>query len=217
MVHVGNGGMLRIQEASKRLGVSKHTVRVWANEGRIPVSWTPAGQRVFAAKDLEAALGKVHGQGKKVVCYSRVSSTKQRNDLERQREFVRAHLPHEYTGSECVSITDIGSGLNFRRPGLLRLLGLVEEGHVSAVVVASRDRLCRFGYELVEWMCRKHGTKIVVLRHEDSSPEAELGEDLMAIVQVYCCRWNGRRRYKTGGGQSVQVAAQADPATKADP
>jgi predicted site-specific integrase-resolvase len=75
-------------------------------------------------------------------------------------------------------------------------LGLIKQGDISELVVASKDRLARFGFELIEWLCTEYGTRIVVLDTQDTTEEAELGNDLMAIVQVYCCRWNGRRRYK---------------------
>jgi putative resolvase len=130
------------------------------------------------------------------ILYSRVSSHKQKNDLDRQQEYLRSNLPNEHSRSEKIEISDIGSGINFKRPGLLRILRLVKEGKVSSVVVASRDRMARFGFELIEWMCKEFGTKILVLDNEDTTPESELGKDLMSIVQVYCCRWNGQRRYQ---------------------
>ena len=111
-------------------------------------------------------------------------------------------------GTETLDIFDIGSGLNFKRRGLLRILGLVKEGRVQTIVVASKDRLARFGVELIEWMCVQYKTTIVVLDKDDSSPTDELGKDLLAIVQVYCCRWNGSRRYKS------KKESQADTKTK---
>ena len=112
----------------------------------------------------------------------RVSSA---NDLERQKLFLENNLPDEYSGSK--QIQTVSDGINFKRPGLLRVLGLIKEGKVSTLVVAS---IARFGFE---WLCTESGTKIVVLDAQDRSPESELGNDL---VQVYCCRWNGKRRYK---------------------
>ena len=84
------------------------------------------------------------------------------------------------------------------------------QGRVRSIVVASKDRLARFGFELIQWMCTECGTEIVVLDSSDGAPEEELGKDLMAIVQVYCCRWNGRRRYKTIKAEGVEAAVATD-------
>lgn len=75
--------------------------------------------------------------------------------------------------------------------------------------MASRDRLARFGFELIEWLCAEFDTRLIVLDHCDGAPEDELGKDLMAIVQVYCCRWNGRRRYRVKA-QDSEVATLPD-------
>jgi predicted site-specific integrase-resolvase len=102
---------------------------------------------------------------------------------------------------------DIGSGLNFKRKGLVSLLHDVADGRVEEIVVASRDRMARFGFELIEWICNKYATKLVVLeQNDDTSPESELATDLMSIINVFCCRRNGRRRYRESrneGGTSV--------------
>jgi predicted site-specific integrase-resolvase len=164
--------MLRLHQAATRLGISKFTLRKWATEGTIKFSWTPTQQRIFAIEDIEAAIGKVHQTRTKVISYCRVSSSKQRNDLERQRQFLTSNLPHKYTRSQHIEINDIGSRLNFKRPGLLRLLETVQQGGVSAVIVASKDRLCGIGYELIEWMCKQHGTDILVLNNEDKTSES---------------------------------------------
>lgn len=166
-------------------------------------------------------VSTAQGEGVRArVLYARVSSAKQRNDLERQQQFLRDHLPDQHPGP-CYDISDVGSGLNFKRPGLLRLLGLVKAGSVREIVVASRDRLARFGFELIEWLCSECSTKLVVLDNSDCAPEDELGKDLMAIVQVYCCRWNGRSRYRAPAltasghtGEDAEVEALPDGPTE---
>ena len=211
--------MLRLSQASKELGVSPNTLRAWTNQGRITCSRTITGQRIFSSEDLQSTTGgpsrKLQHTRETIICYSRVSSSKQRDDLVTQRAYLQSRIPNEYSKSKCIQINDVASGLNFKRPGLLHLLGLVTQGIVSAVIVASKDRLCRFGYELIEWMCLQHNTKIVVLNNKDSTPEAELGEDLMSIVQVYCCRWNGKRRYAAKqNSESIQVEIKTDIGAK---
>lgn len=188
----------KISEACNILGVKEGILRKWDSQGKIKTIRTPGGIRLFDITSVDASINLTAVKQKThpfAIFYSRVSSAKQNDDLNRQKQYIKDTCSDQYTRYQ--EITDIGSGINYKRPGLLRLLGLVKEGNVSHVVVASKDRLARFGYELIEWMYTSFGTKIVVLNNQDTTPEEELGTDLMSIVQVYCCRWNGRRRYKT--------------------
>jgi len=204
--------MLRIKEAAIELGVSKDTLRRWDRQGRIPVSRSVSGYRLF---DVEAIK---QSQSREVILYARVSSRKQSDDLKRQKQFLRENLPAQFATFECKEIEDIASGLNFQRKGLKTLLERVLSNAVQTVVVASRDRLCRFGFELVEWVCNQHNTNILVLNKQDTTPEQELSEDLMSIVQVYCCRWNGKRRYKNNH-QVLEVtsSSNSNPETNSGP
>lgn len=192
----GNETILyKISEAANILGVKPGVLRTWDERGLIKTIRTPGGTRLFDISSLTPDK-QVNRTEKRIILYSRVSSAKQKDDLERQKEYIRTNLPDKYSGATIDNVSDIGSGINFKRPGLLQILGRVKEGKVSTIVVASRDRLARFGFELIEWLCNEYEAKILVLDPEDTTPESELGKDLMAIVQVYCCRWNGKRRYK---------------------
>src|SRR5690606_21019018 len=112
----------------------------------------------------------------KSFCYCRVSSHKQKDDLDRQKEFMRKQYPnHEI-------VFDIGSGINFKRKQFLWLLEQASIGNVKEVVVAHRDRLCRFGFELIEWFFTKHNVKLMVLDDSKSSPQQELVTDLLSII-----------------------------------
>lgn len=93
-------------------------------------------------------------------------------------------------------ISEIGGGMNFRRRKFLALLDQVIAGDVSTIVVAHRDRLARFGFELIDWLAAKHGCRIIVANQETLSPQQELVEDLLAIVHVFSCRLYGLRRYE---------------------
>lgn len=197
--------MLRLKDASEALGITPGTLRNWTNQGLIQCSRSKTGQRIFSIDDIESATRKIHKKRTTVICYSRVSSIKQRDDLKRQTEFLQANIPNEYSESNYLHIEDVGSGINFKRKGLISLLEQVLSRNVSTVIVASKDRLYRFGFELIEWICEFHGTKILVLNQKDSTPESELGEDLMSIVQVYCCRWNGKRRYNKNNSKSNET------------
>lgn len=193
--------MLKPKSAAEFYGVSVPTIRRWCDEGKLAYRRSPCGQRVILLPDGSCQPDKL------TIFYSRVSSAKQRNDLERQQQYL--HDKFVSNSTETIDVSDIGSGLNFKRRGLLRVLGLVKEGRVQTIVVASKDRLARFGIELIEWMCVQYQTKIVVLDKDDTSPSEELGKDLLAIVQVYCCRWNGSRRYKSKTEGSANTEAKA--------
>jgi predicted site-specific integrase-resolvase len=126
-------------------------------------------------------------------CYARVSSAHQKEDLERQIEQLKKDCPsHEL-------IQDIGSGLNWHRKGFATLLDRILSGSVEEVMVAYKDRLCRFGYELIEQMCKKFDTKLVVLNKDEEGEKnttTELSEDLLSIVTVFVARNNGLRAGK---------------------
>jgi predicted site-specific integrase-resolvase len=92
-------------------------------------------------------------------------------------------------------IADIGSGLNFKRRGLQQLLQLVMSGCVEEVVISSKDRMCRFGFDLVEWLFEQHNTKLVVLESSTMGEREQFVNDILSIIQIYTCKWNRRRRY----------------------
>lgn len=130
-------------------------------------------------------------ESKKKVVYCRVSSKKQIDDLERQIDFFKSNYP------DHAVVTDIGSGINWKRKGLKTILEQSMQRNISEIVVAHRDRLCRFGFELLEWLFQMFNVKLIVLEssHGQSS-DAELTDDILSIIYVYSCRNMGRRRYK---------------------
>lgn len=172
--------------AASELGVHPNTLRNWANEGKIKVVKTATGQRRY---DLSTLVSDGSGLQRSRICYCRVSSTKQRDDLERQVGHMRKLFP------TYEIITDIGSGLNFKRKGLLSILERAMRGDVEELVVAYRDRLCRFGFDLIEWIIYKNGGKLLVLDNPDVSPYTELTRDLLSVLHVFSCRLHGLRKY----------------------
>jgi len=177
--------LLPSRKATEILGVHQNTLRHWADNGKIKHIRTPTGQRLY---DVYSLTGKsVVGRR---VCYCRVSSYKQKDDLARQVEFMRVRYPeHEI-------IKDIGSGLNFKRKGLKALLESANSGNIKEVVVAHKDRLSRFGVDLIRWIIENHGGKLVVLDNIKQSPEQELTRDLFTILHVFSCRLHGLRNYR---------------------
>ena len=170
---------------SRVLGVHPQTLRSWARKGRINYIRTEGKQRRY---DVDSYIG--NAKPTITVCYCRVSSKKQSADLERQVAFMRERFP------DAEIVTDVGSGLNFRRKGLLSILERVHRGDKFRVVVAYRDRLARFGTELIETLLERNGGELVVLNQRDLSPEAELTSDLLSILTVFGARVNGLRRYR---------------------
>ncbi|WP_407892825.1 IS607 family transposase [Scytonema sp. NUACC26] len=172
--------------ATTKLGVTLRTLLRWEEAGKIKTIKTPNGQRRY---DLDSVI-PVRQPDKPTVLYARVSSHSQKSDLERQIQFLSV----EYPGCEVVK--DIGSGLNFKRKGLLALLERILSGDVGVVVVANKDRLCRFGFDLIAWMAKRSHCEILVLNNNVLSPEREMLEDVLAIIHVFSCRLYGLRKYK---------------------
>ena len=173
-----------LRKAVTILGLHPNTLRKYADEGKIHSIRNEAGQRLF---DVESYLRSATGTT--LICYCRVSSTKQKEDLERQVEFMRQQFP------DAEIIRDIGSGLNFKRKGLLTILERLMQGDKLKIIVACRDRLCRFGFELFEYMVQRNGGEIVVQDKTVHSPESELTTDLLSILHVFSCRMHGLRSY----------------------
>jgi putative resolvase len=173
-----------LRKAVEFLGLHPHTLRKYADEGKIASIKNEAGQRLYDVESYQRGATRAT-----VICYCRVSSAKQRDDLQRQIDFMRERHP------DAEIIKDIGSGLNFKRKGLQALLVRLMRGDKLTIVVACRDRLCRFGFELFEFMAEQNGGSIVVLDQTVHCPETELTADLLAILHVFSCRMHGLRSY----------------------
>ena len=187
----------------RRFGICNNTLRSWGDSGRLATVRLggETGKRLYRLADVERAfvgytpkgeLGKIGkaAEARARVCYARVSSQKQKADLDRQVEALQIAFP----GHEIVK--DVGSGINWRRPGLVSLLDRVLRRDVEEVVVSHRDRLCRFAFELLEHVFRESGCKIVVQDQtigDRPSDESELKDDLLAIITVFVASNNGRR------------------------
>ncbi|PIK97802.1 IS607 family transposase [Synechococcus sp. 63AY4M1] len=183
------------REAADYFGVCLHTLRRWEQKGWIKAIRTPSGRA--RRYDLDSYIGlrpadanRTPKKAKRVVLYARVSSRGQKPDLERQI----ARLVNLYPGAEVVG--EVGGGLNFKRPKFLALLERVRAGDIGTIVVAHRDRLCRFGFEFVEWYCRQYGCEILVLDDDHLSPQQELVEDILTILHCFSSRLYGLRKYR---------------------
>ena len=173
------------RKAVALLGVHPSTLRRWANDGRIEHIRSPGGRRLY---NVDAFLRE--SVGVTVVCYARVSSYGQRDDLQSQVALLQSRYP----GAEIVK--DIGRGLNWKRKGLVALLERLHSGEKLCIVVAHKDRLARFGFELIEWLAKQNGGEVVVLDESSCSPEQELTEDILSILHTFSCRLSGLRKYR---------------------
>ena len=186
-----NEQYITTSKAKKILGVHEDTLRGWADKGLFPSIRTPKGTRLYnVSKFIKDQKNECQEVGESY-CYCRVSSQGQKDDLQRQIDFMQEQYPNHKI------ISDIGSGINFKRKGLRTLIEMATKGRIKQIVVAYRDRLCRFAFELVEWFFQIHQVELLVLNKEmDSSQEKEMAEDILAIINVFNCRVNGRRKYK---------------------
>jgi len=154
--------------------------------GKIDSIRTPSNPR---RDDIDRVLG--NGFDKSVAIYPRVSSHKQKEDLQRQADYLRSLYP------DAILFKDIGGGLNFKRKGLEALLGQILSGDLREVVVCHQYRLARFGVDLIRWMCEQQNCPLVVLSRCDLSPDREMVEDILAIINVFSCRLYGLGKYKS--------------------
>lgn len=173
-----------LRKAVEQLGLHPNTLRRYADEGKIRVIKNGAKQRLF---DVQSYVSQ--SAATSIVCYCRVSSRKQRDDLDRQVAYLSSLYP------DATVVSDIGSGINFKRKGLRSLLDRLLQGDKLTLVVAHRDRLARFGFELIQHMVEQNGGSILVLDQTVYSPESELTADILSILHVFSCRVNGLRKY----------------------
>ncbi|MBC6418703.1 MAG: IS607 family transposase [Prochloron sp. SP5CPC1] len=159
----------------------------WEKEGKIQAIKTPSGQRRYNVESYTAGSEKE----RVTVIYARVSSRNQRPDLNRQI----AAISNLYPTAEIIS--EIGGGLNFKRKKLTALLEKVMLGDIARIIIAHKDRLARFGFDFYQWNWEQFDCTIVVLNEKNLSPEAEMVEDILAILHCFSSRLYGLKRYKT--------------------
>ncbi|QKQ99407.1 IS607 family transposase [Metallosphaera tengchongensis] len=166
--------MLRPKEVCERLGITYTTLWTYVKQGKIKPVVLETGKWRFREEDVERLMGVV--KKRKVVLYARVSSNKEKDELVRQVSFLQEKVK-EYD----LVITDVGSGLDMKRKGFQKLLRMVLDNEVSKVVIASRDRLLTFGFEVMEEVCGAHNCEVEVLE-EDKTLGQELVEDLISAL-----------------------------------
>jgi putative resolvase len=177
------------KQVQEKFGYHPKTLSRWADDGLIEYTKSPGGHRRYLLSSLEK-VAKTPEDTKEVILYVRVSTHSQKEDLKSQREYVSSYYP------QCKCIADIGSGLNFKRKNFLQLMSQVANHGVKKIVVAHKDRLCRFGFDFVEWFCNLNGCQIEVLNHTYKSPHQELMEDFMAVIHCFSSKLYFLRSYE---------------------
>ena len=186
-----------IGEFANKIGKTVQTLRNWDKNGSLkPHHITEGGTRYYSQEQLNHFLGiqsKIK-RNKKTIGYCRVSSHKQKDDLERQIENVKTYMYAK--GYQFEMISDIGSGIHYNKKGLNQLIDMITNSEVDKIVVLYKDRLLRFGYEWIENLCEKYGTTIEIIDNTEKTEEQELVEDFIQIVTVFSCRLQGKRANK---------------------
>lgn len=197
--------MLTIKEASEFLGVSVPTMRRWEKEGRITSYRTNGNHRRYDNTDLVRIKCKDDDSFKITVAYCRVSSLDQKKDLQRQIDNVTNYCIAK--GYQFKVISDLGSGLNYNKKGLKELISLICSEEIDKIVVNYKDRLIRFGYEMIEQLCSIYNVKIEVINHtENESYEEELVEDALSVITAFSSKLYGSKSYKSKKIKDINTA-----------
>ena len=185
------------KKVTEILGVTAQTLRNWDKEGKLKPSYVKSNGYRYYSEDsiLSYTQERKTKKNLNVIGYARVSSKKQSDDLERQVNNLKTYLDSKYTDYEI--ITDIGSGINYTKPGLKKLIEKINRKEVDLIVVLYKDRLLRFGFELVEYFAELNNVKIEILDKIDKNQDQELVEDLVQIITVFSCKIQGKRKAKT--------------------
>jgi len=208
--------LVTIGEAADALGVSVQTLRRWEAEGRLkPDERTSGGQRRYDLARLRPEMFRGNDPAdRKTIAYARVSSHDQKDDLERQRQVLEAYCASQGWTFEIVS--DLGSGMNYHKKGLRLLLRAILDDKVGRLVVLHKDRLLRFGAELVFAICEAKNVEVVIVnKGEDATFEEDLAKDVLEIITVFSARLYGLRSCKNktllDGLKAAVSSVEKDP------
>ena len=188
----------KLGEAAEYIRRHPKTLERYDNEGVLKAHRTKTNRRYYTQSQLDDFLNRDDREdetNKKIVAYARVSSNHQKNDLKNQLSFIR-----NYTNAKGLildeELSDIGSGLNYKRYNWNKLLDQVDQNQVKQIYITYKDRFVRFGFDWFDSFCKKHGCEIIVLNNVDTSPEQEVANDLISVIHVFSCRVYGLRKYK---------------------
>ena len=187
-----NNSYLTRKEATKLLGIHYHTLYKLAEKKEIETVKIGSRQLYNVNKYLQSKKIININQVRRKICYCRISSSKQKEDLNRQIEEMTKKYP------EYELIKDIGSGLNMNREGLNKIIDYAIKGEIEILVIAYKDRLVRFGYEMIERLIKEYSNGVIKIENakEEETPMIELSKDIVSIMNIYVAKMNGLRKYK---------------------
>lgn len=195
----------KIGKAAKYLGYTTRSLQLWDRDGKLTAIRSATGHRYYTKDQLDQFLCKKKDMQppRDVIAYCRVSSNNQRPDLKNQRSVIEDF---------CISrglanvhyIEEIGGGLNFKRKKFLEIITMILTNKVSVLVLAHKDRFTRFGFDLIEYLCKQYDVEILILNSEKLSPEKEMVQDLMTIIHCFSSRLYGLRNYKKSLKESLR-------------
>ena len=187
--------LMSIGKFAKKVGVNVATLRRMDASGDLkPYHVSKGGTRYYSTEQLKY-FGDTQQKAKLVVGYCRVSTPSQKDDLENQVNNVKTYMIAK--GYSFEMITDIGSGIDYKRQGLKKLIDKINNQEISKIVVLYKDSLVGFGYELIEYLCFINNVEIEIIDHTETSKEKELTDDLIQIITVFANRLYGQRSKKT--------------------
>lgn len=188
---------MNISQAAKYVGRTVKTLQRLDREGKLSAGRTITNRRVYNKQQLDDFLGfrKEKKVPTRLIAYCRVSSQAQRPDLKNQRAVMEEFCISSGL-SDVEFIEEIGGGMNFKRKKFRDVMDFIGDGEVKILIIAHRDRLCRFGYEWFEYYCKRNGCEILVLNQERLSSEQEMVQDLMTIIHTFSSRLYGLRNYR---------------------
>lgn len=176
--------LLRMNEVSEITGLAQSTLRLMHRKGElVPAKVSSGGTRYYSDEQIKEYMGIETVSKRIVIGYARVSSRKQEDDLNKQIENLKTYMFAK--GYSFEMITDIGSSINYSKNGLTKLLERIHNGEVSKVVVLSKDRLVRFGFELLETVCKLNDCEIEIVDNTPKTNEEELINDLAKVVNIF--------------------------------
>lgn len=174
------------KETLNKLKIHYQTLRNWRISGKI--KYIQVGERYLY--DVNDFVGET--KQKRKICYCRVSTYGQKKELNNQITYMKSKYP------DYEILTDIGSGINFKRKNFIKILEYGISNELEELVIAYKDRLCRISYDLIEYLLATHSkTKITIINDEKKSPEKEVTDDLIQIITVFSSRLYGMRSYET--------------------
>ena len=186
---------ISIGKAADELGVTRETLRRWEASGKIIVERTPKGHRRYDLFKLRQAEPRKSFDEKRTLAYARVSSHDQKEDLVRQVAVLESYCASH--GWKFEVLQDLGSGLNYGKKGLKKLIQEICMRKVDRLVITHKDRLLRFGAELIFSLCEQFGVEVIILNASaDSSFEDDLVQDVLEIITVFSARLYGSRSRK---------------------